>query len=70
MANVKRYTLTLDAQELHDLIEAALVCECQNANIARGLQRKILEADAQKLICMNARLMRVGKRMQETEEKA
>ena len=70
MAEVKTYTLTLDAQELHDLIEAALVCECQNANIARGLQRKLLETDAQKLICMNARLMRVGKRMQETEEKA
>ena len=70
MANVKTYTLTLDAQELRDLIEAALVCECQNANIARGLQRKLLETDAQKLICMNARLMRVVKRMQETEEKA
>lgn len=70
MANVKTYTLTLDAQELHDLIEAALVCECQNANIARGLQRKLLVTDAQKLICMNARLMRVVKRMQETEEKA
>ena len=70
MAKVKTYTLTLDAQELRDLIEAALVCECQNANIARGLQRKPLETDAQKLICMNARLMRVVKRMQETEEKA
>ena len=70
MANVKSYTLTLDAQELRDVIEAALVCECQNANIARGLQRKILEADAQKLICMNARLMRVVKRMQEMEAKA
>ena len=70
MANVKTYTLTLDAQELQDLIEAAMVCECQNANIARGLQRKLLETDAQKLICMNARLMRVVKRMQETEEKA
>ena len=70
MENGKAYTLTLDAQELHDLIEAALVCECQNANIARGLQRKILEADAQKLICMNARLMRVVKRMQEMEAKA
>ena len=70
MAEVKTYTLTLDAQELRDLIEAALVCECQNANIARGLQRKLLETDAQKLICMNARLMRVVKRMQETEAKA
>lgn len=70
MANVKSYTLTLDAQELRDLIEAALVCECQNANIARGLQRKLLETDAQKLICMNARLMRVVKRMQEMEAKA
>lgn len=70
MAKVKTYTLTLDAQELHDLIEAALVCECQNANIARGLQRKLLETDAQKLICMNARLMRVVKRVQETEAKA
>lgn len=29
MAEVKTYTLTLDAQELHDLIEAALVCECR-----------------------------------------
>lgn len=70
MANVRTYTLTFDAQELQDLIEAALVCECQNANIARGLQRKLLETDAQKLICMNARLMRVVKRMQETEAKA
>lgn len=70
MAEVKTYTMTLDAQELQDLIEAALVCECQNANIARGLQRKLLETDAQKLICMNARLMRVVKRMQETEAKA
>ena len=70
MGKEKTYTLTLDAQELHDLIEAALVCECQNANIARGLQRKLLETDAQKLICMNARLMRVVKRVQETEAKA
>lgn len=70
MANVKSYTLTLDEQELHDLIEAALVCECQNAEAARGLQRKLLETDAQKLICMNARLMRVVKRIQETEAKA
>ena len=80
MANVKSYTLTLDAQELHDLIEEAqelhdlieeaLVCECQNAEAARGLQRKLLETDAQKLICMNARLMRVVKRIQETEAKA
>lgn len=68
MAKVKTYTLTLDAQELHDLIEAAMVCECQNANIARGLQRKLMEADAQKLICMNARLMRVVKRMQEAKK--
>ena len=70
MGKEKSYTLTLDAQELHDLIEAALVCECQNANIARGLQRKLQETDAQKLICMNARLMRVVKRMQEMEAKA
>ena len=70
MAEVKTYTLTLDAQELHDLIEAALVCECQNAEAARGLQRKLLETDAQKFICMNARLMRVVKRIQETEAKA
>lgn len=69
MGKTKSYTLTLDAQELQDLIEAALVCECQNAAIVRGLRRKLLETDAQKLICMNARLMRVVKRMQETEEK-
>ena len=68
MANVKTYTLTLDAQELHDLIEAALVCECQNAEAARAMQRKGYDLEAQKLNCMNARLMRVVKRMQETEK--
>ena len=46
------------------------MCECQNAEAARGLQRKLLETDAQKFICMNARLMRVVKRIQETEAKA
>lgn len=66
----KTYTLTLDAQELRDLIEAALVCEFHNANIANGMKRKGLDADAQKLTRMNARLMRVIARMQETEEKA
>ena len=40
MAKVKTYTLTLDAQELHDLIEAAMVCECQAAQIIGGLKRK------------------------------
>ena len=70
MANVKTYTLTLDAQELRDVIEAALVCECQNAEAARAMQRKGYDLEAQKLNCMNARLMRVVKRIQETEEKA
>ena len=70
MAKVKTYTLTLDAQELHDLIEAALVCECQNAEAARAMQRKGYDLEAQKLNCMNARLMRVVKRIQETEAKA
>lgn len=65
MAKVKTYTLTLDAWELHDLIEAALVCECQNAQIINGLKRKGLDLDAQKLSAQNARLMRVVKRMQE-----
>ena len=68
MANIKTYTMTLDAQELHDLIEAALVCECQNAEAARAMQRKGYDLEAQKLHCMNARLMRVVKRMQETEK--
>lgn len=68
MAKVKTYTMTLDAQELHDLIEAALVCECQNAEAARAMQRKGYDLEAQKLHCMNARLMRVVKRMQETEK--
>ena len=68
MANVKTYTLTLDAQELRDVIEAALVCECQNAEAARAMQRKGYDLEAQKLNCMNARLMRVVKRMQETEK--
>lgn len=70
MANVKTYTLTLDAWELHDLIEAALVCECQNAQIIGGLKRKGLDMDAQKIAAMNARLARIIKRMQETEAKA
>lgn len=68
MANIKTYNLTLDAQELRDVIEAALVCECQNAEAARAMQRKGYDLEAQKLHCMNARLMRVVKRMQETEE--
>ena len=68
MAEVKTYTLTLDEQELHDLIEAALVCECQNAEAASAMQRKGYNLEAQKLNCMNARLMRVVKRMQETEK--
>lgn len=70
MANVKSYTLTLDAQELRDVIEAVLVCECQNAEAARAMQRKGYDLEAQKLHCMNARLMRVVKRLQETEAKA
>ena len=68
MANVKSYTVTLDAQELRDVIEAALACQCQNAQIANGLKRKGLDTDAQKLTVMNERLMRVVKRMQEIEK--
>lgn len=48
MANVKTYTLTLDAQELHDLIEAALVYECQNANIARWAAERYRREKEQK----------------------
>ena len=68
MAKVKTYTLTLDAQELHDLIEAALVCECQAAQIINGLNRKGLDLDAQKLVTQNARLARLVKRMQEAKK--
>lgn len=68
MANVKSYSVTLDAQELRDVIEAALVCECQNAEAASAMQRKGYDLEAQKLHCMNARLMRVVKRMQEAEK--
>ena len=68
MENGKAYTLTLDAQELHDLIEAALVCECQAAQLINGLKRKGLDLDAQKLITQNARLARIVRRMQETEK--
>lgn len=68
MANVKSYTLTLDAQELHDLIEAALVCECQTAQIIGGLKLMGLDLDAQKLVTQNARLARLVRRMQETKE--
>ena len=68
MAEVKTYTLTLNAQELHDLIEAALVCECQTAQIINGLKRRGLDMDAQKLVTQNARLARLVRRMQETKE--
>jgi hypothetical protein len=68
MENGKAYTLTLDAQELHDLIEAALVCECQTAQIINGLKRKGLDLDAQKLVTQNARLARLVRRLQETEK--
>lgn len=68
MENGKAYTLTLDAQELHDLIEAAMVCGMQNAKIANGLKRKGLDLDAQKLVTQNARLSRLVRRMQEAKE--
>lgn len=68
MENGKAYTLTLDAQELHDLIEAALVCECQTAQIINGLKRKGIDMDAQKLVTQNARLSRLVRRMQEAKE--
>lgn len=68
MANARTYTLTLNAQEMHDLIEAALVCECQTAQIIGGLKRKGLDLDAQKLVTQNARLARIVRRMQETEK--
>lgn len=68
MENGKAYTLTLDTQELHDLIEAALVCECQAAQIIGGLKRKGMDMDAQKLITQNARLARLVRRMQEAKE--
>ena len=70
MANIKTYNLTLDAPELRDVSEAALACQGQNAQIANGLKRKGMDTDAQKLTDMNARLMRVVKRIQETEAKA
>ena len=68
MANARTYTLTLDAQELHNLIEAALVCECQAAQIINGLKRKGLDLDAQKLVTQNSRQARLVRRMQETKE--
>ena len=68
MANARTYTMTLDAQELHDLIEAALVCECQATQIINGMKRKGLDLDAQKLVTQNARLARLVRRMQEAKE--
>lgn len=68
MANARTYTLTLNVQELHDLIEAALVCECQSEQIINGLKRKGMDLDAQKLVTQNARLARLVRRMQETKE--
>nr|DAQ46273.1 MAG TPA: hypothetical protein [Caudoviricetes sp.] len=67
MANARTYTLTLDAQELHDLVDAALVCECQAAQIINGLKRKGLDLDAQKLVTQNARLAQIVRRMQEAK---
>ena len=64
MGKEKTYTLTLSGQELHDLIEAALVCECQAAHIIGGLKRKGLDLDAQKLVTQNARLPRCLSRSQ------
>lgn len=52
-----------------DLIEAAMVCECQAAQIINGLKRKGLDLDAQKLATQNARLARLVRRMQETKER-
>lgn len=68
MGKEKTYNLTLSGQELHDLIEAALVCECQAAQIINGLKRKGLDMDAQKLVTQNARLARLVRRMLETEK--
>lgn len=68
MKKASTYTLALDAQELRDVIEAAIVCECQNAEAARAMQRKGYDLEARQLHCMNARLMRVVKRMQEVEK--
>ena len=68
MPKAKTYTLTLSEQELHDLIEAALVCECQAAQIINGLKRKGLDMEAQKLVTQNARMARIVRRMQETKE--
>ena len=70
MGKEKTYNLTLSGQELHDLIEAAMVCECQAAQIIGGLKRKGLDMDAQKLVTQNARLSRLVRRMQETKEEA
>lgn len=61
MGKEKTYTLTLSGQEMHDLIEAALVCECQAAQIINGLKRKGLDMDAKKLITQNVRLARLGR---------
>lgn len=69
MAEEKTYTLTLSGQELHDLIDAALVCECQAAQIIGGLKRKGLDMNAQQLMTKNARLARLVRRMQEAKER-
>lgn len=68
MGKEKTYNLTLSGQELHDLIEAAMVCECQAAQIIGGLKRKGLDLDAQKLATQNARLSRLVRRMQEAKK--
>ena len=68
MGKEKTYTLRLSGQELHELIEAVRVCECQAAQIINGLKRKGLDLDAQKLVTQNARLARLVRRMQEVKK--
>lgn len=69
MANARTYTLTLNAQEIRDLIEAALVCECANVHSMSSLRSQGLYNNAGKLEKMNIRLMPLVKKLQEAEGK-
>ena len=69
MEKVKTYTLALNAQELRDLIEAALVCECANVHSMSSLRNQGLYNNAGKLEKMNIRLMPLVKKLQEAEGK-
>ena len=69
MGSVETCRLALNEQEIRDLIEAALVCECANVHSMSSLRSQGLYNNAGKLEKMNIRLMPLVKKLQEAEGK-